>query len=621
MVSECPNPVSRSLCAALAAALALLAALLLPGPRGTGAQVRVHLPLALRSGSAPPAPTGGPPITPLPVDAWSTVLTETPVYAGMGLSFFELRLETDPPSAVALYDPPAAIPGRDAVTTWYRAVLSAHGWRLATAGAAGGRWTRPGGGWIDVHYGVGADGVLRLELRRDPDGVAPPGDGSLVLPDLALPAGAVRLRYDRADLLPEEFGFALTAAEARLAVERALGRDGWRETSVQASEVATLLRFRRGEEAALVSVRPVGLEASEVGLGATDCEPLSLAGPVEPPSGQSVYLSDVSAPADMRLVGYERDALAGTAAERWLGTCSDLDLVLAGHLGRLRGAGWRLSLGAPDRRPGGASLQLGLPTGLPLSVEFRTVPDGAAEAMIRRPEAARRLPTARASLLWPDVPLPPGSDAWQLTTETADGWQWRERYRVPAAMAGSLASWYRSEMMESSWRFDRLDPADLGPGQVYYRDGEELWVQPRPGPAPEVSLARRRTCAGAEPVAPPALGQPARWLAELLVYPGAELEDFAVPAERYRTRCAATALIADWYRTMLERGNWALVSTLHPNDPSQRLLTFARPWERTWPPEQRTAWAEVEIERLWPYHHRIVLRRDPTGILPGAGAP
>jgi hypothetical protein len=103
----------------------------------------------------------------------------------------------------------------------------------------------------------------------------------------------------------------------------------------------------------------------------------------------------------------------------------------------------------------------------------------------------------------------------------------------------------------------------------------------------------------------------------MLVYPAAEYAGYEVGEERYGVRCAETGLIADWYRVMLERGDWALVSTEFPDDPLRRRLRFARPAEIARPPELRTAWAEVAITRDWPYVFTVRLRRDPTGILPG----
>jgi hypothetical protein len=246
----------------------------------------------------------------------------------------------------------------------------------------------------------------------------------------------------------------------------------------------------------------------------------------------------------------------------------------------------------------------------------RPVGGGTVEVVWRAGGAARRKP-ARASLLWPGLPVPSGAEARRLETGTADGWQWRETYGYPAGLVPTVAAWFREELRDSGWRFERLEPAGDGPAQVYAAGGEELLISFLDSPSAAVTLARRRVCAGDEPVPPPVEGRPAVHLAEMPVYPGAAYVDFQAPYERHLVRCAATGLVADWYRVLLERGDWALVSTEFPADPLRRQLIFARPEEKSLPPSARTAWASVRVERVWPYQHRLTLARDPTGVRSG----
>jgi hypothetical protein len=100
------------------------------------------------------------------------------------------------------------------------------------------------------------------------------------------------------------------------------------------------------------------------------------------------------------------------------------------------------------------------------------------------------------------------------------------------------------------------------------------------------------------------------------VYPGASYAGFDGAEEQYRLTCADLGLMADWYRSVMEQGDWRLAFTEGPEDAFNRLLHFVRPGEVALPPAARTAWAEVVLERPWPYHYVLRLRRDPGGILP-----
>jgi hypothetical protein len=305
--------------------------------------------------------------------------------------------------------------------------------------------------------------------------------------------------------------------------------------------------------------------------------------------------------------------------ERWRSACGDLDVMAAAYQAELLRGGWQLRPDGFRRWPAAVILDFQpLAAGLPAMATLRPLGQGGVELSLRRAEAGRRRPE-RASLLFADVPLPSASDAWHMEVDTVDGWQWRETYRFPADLDSRIAAWFRTELRATAWRFERLEPAGDGPAQVYGAGGEELLVSFATGTTPTVTLSRRRVCPTDQPVAPPASGSPARRVAEMLAYPGAAFVGFEADTEHYAVRCADTGLVADWYHIMMERGNWLLVSSEYPGDPQRRRLTFARPKEIAWPPERRTAWAVVDVQRLWPYQYAIGLRRDPSGVLPGQG--
>ena len=119
----------------------------------------------------------------------------------------------------------------------------------------------------------------------------------------------------------------------------------------------------------------------------------------------------------------------------------------------------------------------------------------------------------------------------------------------------------------------------------------------------------------------PAEGDRARFLAEMAAFPGASYEWYADGVERYLVRCTSLDQLQDWYRQAMERGDWSLAMIVGPGDPFARTLSFVRPDERSVPPGLRTAWAEVALERTWPYSYRLSLRRDPDGILPPGPGP
>jgi hypothetical protein len=99
------------------------------------------------------------------------------------------------------------------------------------------------------------------------------------------------------------------------------------------------------------------------------------------------------------------------------------------------------------------------------------------------------------------------------------------------------------------------------------------------------------------------------------VLPGAVYVGYDAPVERYRLNCADLGLVTDWYRARMEEGDWALAGTELPNARRRELL-FVRPDELSLPHQERTAWARVDVERVWPYRYEIDLSRDPGGLRP-----
>jgi hypothetical protein len=216
---------------------------------------------------------------------------------------------------------------------------------------------------------------------------------------------------------------------------------------------------------------------------------------------------------------------------------------------------------------------------------------------------------AGTSLFAPDVPVPPGANALTMTADPPN-WRYLEVYDNTALDPAASAAWLRAGLPPAGWEFERLEPADQGPALVFFQAGETILAEPG---ADRVTYSRRRTCAdslGRIPVGPPV---DSRWLLEMPVVPGAIYEGWDPPVEQHRLTCADLGLLADWYREHMETGNWALAATELPSG-LERTLLFVRPDELGLPHDQRSAWALVELSRLWPHQFQFRLSRDPTGV-------
>ncbi len=600
---------SQLLIASFATGLLLFASC--GGARAEGEGL-LFLPLVLSKG----APEVGvmPAPTPPPV-AWSLVLERVPLHPDARLELYRVHTQVSPPEAVALYSIAAA--PYDEVLAWYRQQLAARGWRLVEDRPGGQRWVHYDG-WLEVSYRQGFDQVERLRLAR-PRGAASAPNGVALDPSVPLPNDVVRWRYDRTDLLTEEFHIARPVETARVELADALARASWVGGEAVCLGETVLTSYSRGDERLLTSVRPVSGGVSEIGVGRGSCLPES-----ELPGAraESVYLHGVPAPPGMRIAGYERRPVSRDATERWHGECVDLDLFAAAFLERLSGSGWSPVIGGrlggeALHDPAALYLELASREGGPLLwVAARPAGGGAAVVTLQAPDGVRSV-TEGSSLLFDDLPLPDSADALRLERDLPEGWDFRERYTVPGGTVDGLGAWFQRQMTVAGWTFERLEPPVSGPDQAYFSGGEEVLVGFEVHTDATVALSRRRICPSGLPVRPPPEGEPARRLREVPVYPGAAYEGFDAPIERYRVECAGLALVVDWYHAAMERGNWKLAAIEGPEDPIERRLEFARPDELSLPPEERTAWAEVHVVRAWPYQYVLDLRRDAAGIIPG----
>jgi hypothetical protein len=601
------SKVTRRRLGLVAGAVAILFAV---AGSGAAADTPAYLPLVLSRAASlmPVTPAPSPPAV-----AWSGVLARVPVYPGARLDFFEVQPQSAPSSGFALYSARSA--PATAIEAWYRDILPGLGWRLVETGQGFSRWLHYDG-WLEVGVVKTGDGIERLRLARALAAVASP-QGLVQQPSVPLPAGLVRWRYDRSDLLSEELRTFQDPAAVRDALAGTLGTAGWVADGEVRLGAVWLTRFVRGEEALLSAVRPLPDGSAEIGIGVTGCLPSATVAAGEE-HATSIYLAGVPAPPGARLVSYEQQP---QPSERWEIECQDLDLAAVLYRDRFETAGWRPVVSAESsdgvrREPAALSLQLASPDDeAPITVSLVPLGGGRLALTLTRDGSGRAKPAGH-SLLFGDLPLPDGSDALRLERDLPDGWSFREHYRLSDAMAKLAPSWFRHQMASPPWQFERLEPAVSGSAQVYYGGGEELVVAFGNEDGPAVIVSRRRVCASDRPHAPSPVGQPARRLLEVPVYPGATYDGFRDPEERYRATCADLGVMADWYRTAMERGDWVLAATEGPQDPLERRLLFVRPGELGVLPALRTAWAEVVLSRPWPYHYRIDLRRDPAGIGP-----
>jgi hypothetical protein len=567
----------------------------------------VHLPYAARH-AAPHAPP-----TVLPPADWSTVLPGVPVPPGARLDFFDGVLDGEVPGPVAWYALDADASG--AAADWYRAMLPAFGWWLASDTGAVQRWRR-GRQWLEV-WPPGVEGVRWLRLVREPGVPARAGDATLdgAVP---LPAGGSRRRYDRADLLVEELAFDGSPADVTTRLVDLLASQGWAAEGAFARSDATVTVFARGAEHVLASARGLPGGATELGVGSVDCAAAYERSRGRPERTECPYLDGVPAPPETWIAGYAARAPAGEATERWAGACLDLDDFRRVLASRLAVRGWSLVPGDATRAPGTLHAVAAPPDDAePITVDARPLSGGGLEVLVARAAAGRR-PVAGTSLLFDDLVVPPTADAFSLTTDVTGDWAFDETYVVDAAAAPALDRFFRRGMTDVGWRFDRLEPPGAGPGLVFARAGETVRVDLDrlvEGRA-AIGLARRRTCTSDQPEIPAGDGAPARHLAEMPVVPGAAYDGLDAARERYRLECASLDGLVAWYRRAMERGPWVLASTVGPEDPDVRVLLFVRPEERSKPPEARTAWAQVQLARPWPYRFTVTLARDPGGVLP-----
>jgi hypothetical protein len=241
---------------------------------------------------------------------------------------------------------------------------------------------------------------------------------------------------------------------------------------------------------------------------------------------------------------------------------------------------------------------------------------GTLSLKLEQDASGRRRPEG-SSLLFDDLPVPHGVDVLSMERDLAEGWDFRERY-APVVAIEDLSAWYLTAMADRGWVFERLEPRAGDAAQVYHADGEEILIGfvDGAGASTEIVLSRRRVCESGAPVAVAPEGPEARRLLEVPVYPGSEFVGFSLPEESYEVTCASLDGVTDWYRAAMEAGDWRLAAIEGPSEPLQRRLLFVRPSEVGLPPEERTAWAQVDLERLWPYLYAIRLRRDPGGIKP-----
>jgi hypothetical protein len=487
---------------------------------------------------------------------------------------------------------------------------------LAEDGADRQRWTR-GDGWLTVDAGYEVADRRWLRLARDPAGARA---SAVVALDglIPLPSGALRWRYDRADTLPEEWRVPLLPAETAEVMAILLEQEGWEATGTMTMGPAQVQRFTRGRQSVATAVWPTNGGAAELAVGESGCLPFNGGSGPSAWRELSVYLDAVPAPPGARIVAFDYSSEDDRATEEWLAACTDLDFFTAVLGERLGEAGWTAPPGTAWRVPGGQERTAAPPDDLPgVFYAARTHEDSALRVQVAR-QAMGRLAPAGSSLLFDDLPLPPGSVADHLRTDTDDGWQFLESYSH--GFGGDVVGFYRQAMVERGWAYERGHDFVAGVEEVYFAGGEDVVVRVHHDEA-ALELGRRRVCESGEPVPPGDIGLESRHLLEMPVYPGAVYVGFSDSEETYRVYCADLDLIVTWYRAALERGNWALAGTVGPEDRFHRELMFVRPEERELPPEERTAWAEVMVDRDWPYEYTLTLRRDPGGERPQPGTP
>jgi len=556
-----------------------------------------------------------PPAPDPPPDGWSEVLAYVPRFPGSALAFFARDLDEAAPAVVALYDVAGATGSE--VAEWYWDNLPPQGWTLADDADDYREWAR-GDAWLIVQpeYEVGGNEYLRLV--RDAGGArsapATALDGAV-----PLPPHVERWRYDRADYLTEEWRLPLDPEAAGAAMAELLADFGWRETAAVDVGAARMIAYSDDRQSVVIGLwsRPGG--ESELALGRGECLPADDGGGTAAWRSTSVYLADVPAPPGARLTGYRRGAVEAKALETWTSDCADIDLLTAALSGRLASGSWSQPLSLAARYPGeGHVVALPADDSDPVSFALRSLDGSSAiDIALSRAESGRRLPTG-ASLLFDDLPLPPGADARELQIDTADGWGYSELYALPEGLDGP--PFFKEAMPANGWTFERGSAIEAdSPLQVYFADGEEVIVAFPASVPGTVRLARRRVCESAEPVPPDDVGTPSRHLLEMQVYPGAQPTGYAGGSERHYLACAGLDLVSQWYRTAMEAGDWSLAGTVGPDDPFHRELLFVRPGERPLPPEERTAWAEVLVDRDWPYQYTLTLRRDPGGVRTSPG--
>jgi len=405
------------------------------------------------------------------------------------------------------------------------------------------------------------------------------------------------------------------------AVLAAARGEGWAVVGDEASVAeARVVVLRRENRDVSVAVWPDEADVAVVGIGDGGCTPAGAEQGVA--AEESVYLEGVPVPPASILESFVFDADKGHAVETWRGECLDLDLAAAALAARLAEEGWSTPPGTTVRAPGLTSTTAApADDSASVSIEALVHQDRSLSTMIERDGSGRRVPRG-SSLLFDDLPLPAGSAAIRLVTNTHDGWAYEEKYSLPDAL--DAADYFRAAMADRGWRRDRSHEVPRGAADVYFAGGVEVVVHTAGDDSPTVELKRRRICPSGEPTPPAGEGLPARRLEELRVYPGSvylrfeEGEDGG--SELYDVRCTSLDFVAGWYRRILEQGSWSLAGTVGPEDRFHRELTFVRPDERLVPPAERSAWARVTLDRFWPYQIELRLQRDPGGVLPGGAA-
>jgi hypothetical protein len=574
----------------------------------------LYFPLTLAR--ATPWPGAEPAPTPYPVPL-SAVLDAVPEYPGARLEFFEAVAESEPQRAYALYS--TGNEDQPRVLEWYRSALEARGWKATSIEPTSQRW-RHYHGWLTVAYKRTSDGATRLELARNIEAASLP-HGRALVPDVPVPEGAIRLRLDAADLLTEELRLTSSLDEARMAIATDLAGEGWSLTSEAEVAGSLFASFGREGRVLLVSFSVPKAGTVEVGLGEFQCWiPAALADPGA--RAWSVYLDAVPAPPASEIQSYQLAAGDGLAVERWSHACQDLDLLQSAYSRALESAGWSPASDDPDRpavnrEPGRLSLRFAPADGRPpISAVARTAGGGALSVSIERPSDGRRR-TADVSLLFDDVPVPSSAEAESMLRNVATGWDFEEEYSVAGATSEELAGWCNPALTAAGWNFERLEPPDVGPHRLFFSGGEEVLYGFGAPSDDTVTISRRRVCESGTPVEVPDEGEASRFLQEVPVYPGAEFAGYDAPRETYGVECSDLAMLVNWYRAAMERGDWRLAAIEGPEDPHERRLIFVRPQELELPPEERTAWAEIQLVRAWPYQYVIHLSRDPSGVRPG----